>query len=89
MLFQMAKLKVQYTRRSIFFAVKAYIEYSEQRKKCYNEVDWTSNEVFKVVWEKHTYFKWLHLFICSGKNMTSLPIGYRLRYKFAFYSSKA
>jgi len=41
MLFQMAKLKVQYSRRSIFFGAKEYIEYFEQQKKCYNAGDWT------------------------------------------------
>ena len=44
MLFPMAKLKVLYTSRSVFFGAKAYIKYFEQRKKCYNAVDWSSND---------------------------------------------
>jgi hypothetical protein len=33
MLFQMAKLKVQYPRRSVFLGVKAYIEYISSTEK--------------------------------------------------------
>ncbi len=40
----MAKLKVPYTRRSVFSGAMAYFSYVERLKKPYNAVDGTYND---------------------------------------------
>ena len=44
----MAKLKVPYTRRSVFSGVMAYLSYVERLKKRYNAVDGTFNDAVKL-----------------------------------------
>ncbi len=65
---QMAKIKVQYSRRSDFSDKKSYKSYLEWLKNCYNAVDGTFYDAINII----TSQNFVHTVLPGGLNLSQI-----------------